>query len=74
MSKLAEKIGDAVRLAQGFPRCPKCGAVMDWDIEVNGEGEIVPDKGYFFCWNDDTEIPDTRDSTSTLEKSEREKA
>jgi hypothetical protein len=73
MSKFAEKISDAVRLAQGFPRCPKCGAVMDWDVEVNSEGEMVPDKGYFFCWNDDTEIPDNRDLTDTQQKSDVEK-
>jgi hypothetical protein len=57
---LAKDKTDEWKLSRGFPRCPKCGAVMDWDADLDEDKNVK--RSYFFCWNDDTEVPDNREA------------
>ena len=38
---------------------------MDWDAEFDDDESHTVTRRYFFCWKDETELPDTRDLTNT---------
>jgi hypothetical protein len=33
---------------------------MDWDADLDEDKNVK--RSYFFCWNDDTEVPDNREA------------